>query len=137
MKDGWTWYFAGINKGSSIFLHLLKELADLSKDVAFYHRNSSDKRKQEIIRDLQLPLNAGDKQLICVVATVSLGVGVDIRVDNAVMFGLAETAENLIQEGGRAMRGSILETSGMHGYAFFFHKGRLGKGRVKKNHFFI
>ena len=100
--------------------------------MAFYHRNSSDKRKQEIIRDLQLPLNAGDKQLICVVATVSLGVGVDIRVDNAVMFGLAETAENLIQEGGRAMRGSILETSGRHGYAFFFHKGRLGKRRFRK-----
>ena len=61
------------------------------------------------------------------VATVSLGVGVDIRVHNAVMFGLAETAENLLQEGGRAMRGSSHETDGKHGYAFFFHKGHLGK----------
>ena len=95
--------------------------------MAFYHRNSNDKRKQEIIRDLQLPLNSRDKQLICVVATVSLGVGVDIRVDNAVMFGLAETAENLIQEGGRAMRGSNQETSGRHGFAFFFQKGHLGR----------
>ena len=83
--------------------------------------------KQKIIEDLQLPLDSDDKQLICVVATVSLGVGVDLRVDNAVMFGLSETAENLLQEGGRAMRGSSQETAGKHGYAFFFQKGHLGK----------
>ena len=81
---------------------------------------------------MQLPLGSADKHLICVVATVSLGVGVDIRVDNAIMFGLADTAENLLQEGGRAMRGSYQETEGKHGYAFFFQKGHLGKGRVKK-----
>ena len=81
---------------------------------------------------MQLPLGSVHKKLLCVVATVSLGVGVDIRVDNAVVFGLADTAENLIQEGGREMRGSCEETSGKHGYAYFFHKGRLGKGRVQK-----
>ena len=66
----------GINKGSDIFLHLLKELTiPLSEErrVAFYHRNISDKRKKEIIEDLQLPLNSKEKRLICVVATVSLG----------------------------------------------------------------
>ena len=78
---------------------------------------------------MQLPLGSEEKQLVCVVATVSLGVGVDIRVDNAIMFGLADTAENLLQEGGRAMRGSYQETEGKHGYAFFFQKGHLGKGR--------
>ena len=65
-------------------------------------------------------------------ATVSLGVGVDLRVDNAVMFGLAETAENLLQEGGRAMRGSTQETAGKRGYAFFFQKGHLGRKRSYK-----
>ena len=59
-------------------------------------------------------------------ATVSLGVGVDLRVDNAVMFGLAETAENFLQEAGRAMRGSSQENAGKQGYAFFFQKGHLG-----------
>ena len=50
----------------------------------------------------------------------------DLRVDSAVMFGLADTAESLVQEGGRVMRGSSLETSGKQGYAFFFQKGHLG-----------
>ena len=54
------------------------------------------------------------------------GVGVDIKVDNAVIFGLSETPENFLQEGGRAMRGSVQETSGKQGYAFFFQKGHLG-----------
>ena len=123
-------YFVGINKGSAIFLHLLKELQDETnpkRRVAFFHRNTSDERKREILEDLQLPLGSTEKQLICVVATVSLGVGVDIRVDNAVMFGLADTAENLLQEGGRAMRGGHQETSGKHGNAFFFQKGHLGR----------
>ena len=54
------------------------------------------------------------------------GVGVDIKVHNAVIFGLSETAENLLQEGGRPMRGSAAETNGKRGLAFFFHKGVLG-----------
>ena len=57
----------------------------------------------------------------------------DIKVDAAVIFGLAETAENLLQEGGRPMRGSSQETGGKQGYAFFFHKGNLGK--VNQKHF--
>ena len=121
--------FAGINKGSAIFLHLLKELSrepETCREVAFYHRNTSDDRKQAILADLQLPLGSEKKKLLCVVATVSLGVGVDIRVDHVVAFGLADTAENLLQEGGRAMRGSHEETAGKHGFAFFFQKGRLG-----------
>ena len=56
-----------------------------------------------------------------------VGVGVDIKIDNAVIFGLPETVENLLQEGGRPMRGSYEETKGKHGYAFFFHKGHLGE----------
>jgi hypothetical protein len=66
----------GINKGSAIFLHLLKELSEFdstTRRVAFFHRNSSDVRKQEILKDLQLPLGSQEKKLICVVATVSLG----------------------------------------------------------------
>ena len=55
-----------------------------------------------------------------------VGVGVDIKIDNAVIFGLPETVENLLQEGGRPMRGSREETEGKHGYAFFYHKGHLG-----------
>ena len=132
--------FPGINKGSSIFLHLLRELTGDNRDscarqVAFYHRNSSDARKQEILADLQLPLGSPHKALICVVATVSLGVGVDIKVDNAVIFGLPETPENFLQEGGRPMRGSTDETQGKQGYAFFFHKGSLGRCRISKLHF--
>ena len=112
--------------------------------MAFYHRNSSEARKKEILEDLQLPLGSTEKKLLCVVATVSLGisiitmfayheivsyegVGVDIKINNAVIFGLSETAENLLQEGGRPMRGSSQETGGKRGYAFFFHKGNLGK----------
>ena len=125
--------FAGINKGSAIFLHLLKELSrepEACREVAFYHRNTSDDRKQSILADLQLPLGSAQKRLLCVVATVSLGVGVDIRVDNVVAFGLADTAENLLQEGGRAMRGSQEETAGKHGYAYFFQRGRLGTIKI-------
>ena len=51
-------------------------------------------------------------------------------MDNALIFGLPETAENLLQEGGRPMRGSQLETQGKHGYSFFFHKGSLGKIKI-------
>ena len=59
-----------------------------------------------------------------------IGVGVDIRVDNVIAFGLADTAENLLQEGGRAMRGSCEETLEKSGYAFFFHKGSLGNIKI-------
>ena len=53
-------------------------------------------------------------------------MGVDIRVDHAVVFGLAETAESLLQEGGQPMRGSFQETKGRRGLTLFFHKGNLG-----------
>ena len=52
---------------------------------------------------------------------------VDIRVHNAVMFGLSENAENFVQEGGRPMRGSNDETRGKQGLAFYLHKGSQGK----------
>ena len=38
-------------------------------------------------------------------------MGVDIRVDEAIVFGLPETIENLLQEGGRPMRGTDEETN--------------------------
>ena len=108
-----------------MFLHLLKEVGQDGngiRQVALYHRNTSDQRKREILLDLQLPLGSPDKKLICVVATVSLGkinsfvifvivihnfqgVGVDVRVHHAVIFGLSENAESLLQEGGRPIRG--------------------------------
>ena len=53
-------------------------------------------------------------------------MGVDIKINNAVIFGLPETPENFLQEAGRAMRGSSSETNGNRGFAFFFHKGSLG-----------
>jgi hypothetical protein len=55
-----------------------------------------------------------------------LGVGVDLRVHNTISIGLPETPENLFQEGGRPMRGSLSETQGQQGYSFFLHKGALG-----------
>ena len=58
---------------------------------------------------------------------MSLGVGVDIRVDNTVVIGLSETIEDFLQEGGRSMRGGEQETQGQRGYSFFLHKGSLGK----------
>ena len=67
----------GINKGAAIYLHLLRELAaadDADRRVAFFHRNSSEDRKQAILSDLQLPLGSENKRIICVVATVSLGI---------------------------------------------------------------
>ena len=42
------------------------------------------------------------------------------------IFGLADTPENLLQEGGRPKRGANANISGGHGYAVFFHKGNLG-----------
>ena len=58
---------------------------------------------------------------------MSLGVGVDIRVDNTVVIGLSETIEDFLQEGVRSMRGGEQETQGQRGYSFFLHKGSLGK----------
>lgn len=51
----------------------------------------------------------------------------DIRVANSVVFGLSETIEDLLQEGGRSMRGGDLETQGQRGWTFFLHKGSLGE----------
>jgi hypothetical protein len=140
--------FIGINKGTAIFLSILKSLNDPCEEgrsVGFYHRNTSMARKQEILEDLKLPIISQDKKLLCVVATVSLGrilyqtwakdsnnciwlgVGVDIRVANCVVFGLSETIEDLLQEGGRSMRGGDLETQGERGLTFFLHKGSLGE----------
>ena len=50
------------------------------------------------------------------------------------MFGLSENAENFVQEGGRPMRGSEAEIKGKQGYAFYLHKGSLGKGYLKKKY---
>ena len=41
--------------------------------MAFFHRNTSESRKGEILEDLKLPLDSPNKQLLAVVATVSLG----------------------------------------------------------------
>ena len=60
-----------------------------------------------------------------VVATVSLGVGVDIRVKNVVCFGLGTTIEDTVQEAGRCMRGNTEETREQRGLAFFFQKGSV------------
>ena len=76
MIDILSFPFEGINKGSQIFLHLLKSLKDLDhgdRVVGFYHRNSSESRKSQILDDLKKPLFSKDKKLLCVVATVSLG----------------------------------------------------------------
>ena len=50
----------------------------------------------------------------------------DIRVTNSINFGLAASMEDLLQEGGRVMRGSDMETGGKQGLSFFLHKGALG-----------
>ena len=50
----------------------------------------------------------------------------DICVHNSISYGLPETVENLIQEAGRPMRGSAHDIEGLHGFAFFLHKGSLG-----------
>ena len=75
--------FSGINKGSAIFLHLLQKLAKTgtseTRRVAFYHRNTSEDRKKEILADLQLPMGSEKKTLLCVVATVSLGIYVHYK----------------------------------------------------------
>ena len=57
------------------------------------------------------------------------GVGVDIRVHNTLVLGLSENIENVLQEGGRSMRGSVAETQGQLGISFFLHKGALGKNK--------
>ena len=66
----------GINKGTKVYLHVLKSLQDISGDhrkVGFYHRNTTESRKRDILDDLKLPLGSRGKRLLCVVATVSLG----------------------------------------------------------------
>ena len=69
-------FIIGINKGTAVYLYILKALMDrddVSRPVGFYHRNTSEDRKEEILKDLKLPLISLDKKLQCVVATVSLG----------------------------------------------------------------
>ena len=71
----------GINKGSYVFLHLVRRLEETvegERCVAFYHRNTSDLRKEEILNDLQLPLSSPNKKLLAVVVTVSLGKKVKV-----------------------------------------------------------
>ena len=66
----------GINKGSEVFLFMLKHLSPCLKSdrsVAFFHGNTKEERKAEILQDLKLDLNNLDKKYRCVVATVSLG----------------------------------------------------------------
>ena len=45
------------------------------------------------------------------------------------MFGLADTPESLLQEGGRPKRG-LTEANNFRGFAFFFHRGTLGMSPV-------
>ena len=64
-------------------------------------------------------------------ATVSLGVGVDVRVKNVVSFSLGATPEDTVQEAGRCVRGSVSEVGNERGYAFFFQKGALAAVHCK------
>ena len=48
-------------------------------------------------------------------------------MDSSVIFGLSASVEDFLQEGGRVMRGGVLETGGRIGYSFILHKGALGK----------
>ena len=93
--------------------------------VALYHRNTSDKKKREILDDLSLPLDSPEKKLKAVVATISLGVGVDIRVKNVVCMGLGSNPENMVQEAGRCLRGERNVVENARGLAFFFQKGTV------------
>ena len=56
---------------------------------------------------------------------MSLGVGIDICVQNVVSLGLGATPEDTVQEAGRCMRGSLEETQDQRGLAFFFQKGTI------------
>ena len=116
-----------IKEGTEVYFHLLKKLGCSldSKVVALYHRSVSEKRRQEILSDLSLPIQSPEKKLKAVVATISLGVGVDVRVKNVVCLGLGSTPENIIQEAGRCLRGNQEELKGLRGLAFFFHKGSV------------
>ena len=113
-----------INSGTEVYFNLVNMLGQFTgqRSVAFYHSNTSENRKNDILRDLSLPLNSPDKRLNAVVATASLGVGVDIRVKNVVCFGLGSTPENLVQEAGRCQRGKQVTDIGL---AFFFQKGSV------------
>ena len=93
-----------------------------SLTILNYFRNTSEKRKSEILTDLQLPLHHPEKILKAVVATVSLGVGVDVRVKNVVSLSLGSTPEDTVQEAGRCMRGKP-DAAESRGLAFFFQKG--------------
>ena len=42
------------------------------------------------------------------------------------IFGLSANCEDLLQEGGRCMRGGKDEIGEERGYSFFLHKGTLG-----------
>ena len=53
------------------------------------------------MHDLSLPVDSPSKNIKAVVATISLGVGVDVRVKNVVCLGLGSTPENVVQEAGR------------------------------------
>ena len=66
-----------------IYLNLLKTVNDCRKEqrqIAFYHRNTNQGRKEQILSDLKLPLTSEDKKILCVVATVSLGMNIFINL---------------------------------------------------------
>ena len=75
--------------------------------------------------DLSQPMDSPSKKLKAVVATISLGVGVDIRVKNVVCLGLGSNPESLVQEAGRCLRGSQQSSKTERGLAFFFQKGTV------------
>ena len=78
----------------------------------------------EILNDLSLPVDSPNKNILAVVATISLGVGVDVRVKNVVCLGLGSTPENIIQEAGRCQRGKA-QLDNSEGLAVFLHKGSV------------
>ena len=79
------------------------------------------------MKDLEKPVNSDRKNINAVISTVSLGLGVDMRVDKVVAIGMAESIEAVVQEGGRPKRGC---EDGVQGFAHFLHKGLH---QVKKN----
>ena len=71
---------------------------------------------------MELPLIHPLKTLKAVVATICLGVGVDVGV-KGVLISFSLGATDTVQEAGRCMRGSNVEIGDEQGYAYFFQKG--------------
>lgn len=100
-------YCNSIKTASSLYSYIITEIPDC-KCVEMYHSETPSEKNNSILKAIQNP----DSSICLVIATSSLGMGVDrAKFNDVILYGPPKTVVELIQEIGRVGRDGTTSTA--------------------------